>query len=97
MAQSVVNTHGLKMVNLRKIAGLVSGVSRWSQYRVFIAWSPVDGHICYEEYVGEDLRISWSDDVIDCGMLRPGQSQQSIADQIYCNVSLFMSVGSDGT
>lgn len=82
MAQSKVNTHGFKMVGLRKVAGLVSGVPRWSSYRVCIAWSPVDGKIFYEEFVGDNNWVVWSNDYIGCGVVYPGQSQQDIADQV---------------
>ena len=37
MAQSKVNTHGFKMVGLRKVAGLVSGVPLYSGYYLNIA------------------------------------------------------------
>lgn len=92
MAQSVVDTHGLKMINLRKVAGLVSGVSRWSQYRVQIGWDPSDGRIIFEEFVGDNSWVVWSDGVIGCGTLVPGMTQQQIADQIYDSVRAFYEV-----
>ena len=94
MAQSKVNTHGFKMVGLRKVAGLVSGVPLYSGYYLNIAWCPADGRLIYEEFVGDgSWHCDWSDTVIPCGNVWPRMTQQQIADQVANAIHLAYEVG----
>lgn len=83
MAQTKINKHGLQINNLREVTSWTKGIKPYSRYCLQVGYVPSEGRIIFEEQIGTDSWVEWTDEVINIGHLTRPYTQQELADLVY--------------